>query len=264
MYQSGFVLLSPSCIFDVRGHRIRFEDCSLRYLTEKEFSVLCFLVSREGETQKKDDIIDAVWGEGYEGDASHASLSNQIKQLKAIDDSLKNSIHNVHGVGYLFERKNAAVLKKLLADRTATLAERVRAFGVEVDDDIAEQLDLYEKKISFLFEKIKDVHDYNLPENVRVHFQMELDEAINDHTILKARIFRNWRDIQYKFSSEHCSKARRSPRKNRRNFFLNNRKSGLPKLLAPALTLSETALSICRKEFFPDEDDCTKETLSKS
>lgn len=72
-------------------------------MTRKEFAVLRYLASREGEVVTRDDLLNEVWG--YESYPSSRTVDNHVAGLRAKlerDASQPEHIKTVHGVGYKF------------------------------------------------------------------------------------------------------------------------------------------------------------------
>jgi DNA-binding response OmpR family regulator len=72
-------------------------------LTLKEVQLMQFLMAHEGEALDRGDILEAVWGQKYEGttrtlDQHVANLRRKIEE----DPSAPRHILTVHGLGYRF------------------------------------------------------------------------------------------------------------------------------------------------------------------
>lgn len=72
-------------------------------LTAKEFNILNTLISRPGQVFTRDQLLDAVWGQGSESYAHTVSTHiNRLRgKLESINDDIK-FIHTLWGVGYKF------------------------------------------------------------------------------------------------------------------------------------------------------------------
>jgi DNA-binding response OmpR family regulator len=72
-------------------------------LTNKEFSLLHLLLSREGEVLSRSLIASQIWQMNFDSDTNVVDVA--IRRLRAkVDDpySLK-LIHTVRGIGYMLE-----------------------------------------------------------------------------------------------------------------------------------------------------------------
>lgn len=75
-------------------------------MTRKEFSLLRYLASREGEVVTRDELLNEVWG--YENYPSTRTVDNHVAGLRAkIERDPAQPVHlrTVHGVGYKFVTK---------------------------------------------------------------------------------------------------------------------------------------------------------------
>jgi DNA-binding response OmpR family regulator len=75
-------------------------------MTRKEFGVLRYLASREGEVVTRDELLNEVWG--YENYPTTRTVDNHIASLRAKierDPALPEHLRTVHGVGYKFVTK---------------------------------------------------------------------------------------------------------------------------------------------------------------
>jgi two-component system OmpR family response regulator len=85
---------------DVLAHRVSFGDCAVR-LTGFELGLLCYLATRVGEVVTRNEILDAVWGQGV--DRQTNAVERHIASLRA---KLRGGLHHpslietVHGTGY--------------------------------------------------------------------------------------------------------------------------------------------------------------------
>src|SRR5262245_1334877 len=68
----------------------------------KTFAVLCYLVERAQQLVTKDELLDALWGDVYVGEAVLKTHLKEIRQ--ALGDSVKTPrfIQTVHRRGYRF------------------------------------------------------------------------------------------------------------------------------------------------------------------
>jgi len=76
------------------GHEVKLEP--------KAFDVLAYLVERRGAVVRKEELLDAIWGDRF---VSESALTTRIKSVRqAVDDdgSRQAIIRTVHGKGYEF------------------------------------------------------------------------------------------------------------------------------------------------------------------
>lgn len=85
-------------------------DCSARKLykrdeyiitTPKEFEVLCYMMKNQNVTLKREQILDAVWGQDYDG--TYRTVDTIIKQIRIKLGDCQKYIKSIYGVGYIFE-----------------------------------------------------------------------------------------------------------------------------------------------------------------
>jgi DNA-binding response OmpR family regulator len=72
-------------------------------MTRKEFAILRYLASREGEVVTRDELLNEVWG--YEAYPASRTVDNHVAGLRAKlerDASQPEHIKTVYGVGYKF------------------------------------------------------------------------------------------------------------------------------------------------------------------
>ncbi|OPG16024.1 response regulator transcription factor [Ferroacidibacillus organovorans] len=90
---------SQGGVVAVKGERVPF--------TQREFAILMFLVSHQGQVLSREQIYDTVWGMEAQGDA--ATVTEHIKKIRAklaVFDTERSYISTVWGVGYKWEREN--------------------------------------------------------------------------------------------------------------------------------------------------------------
>ena len=82
-------------VFKIRDELIPF--------TPKEVEILHYLASHPGQVFNREQIIAAIWGESYTGDAR--TVDTHIKRIrqKVNVDGARWNIQTVYGVGYKFE-----------------------------------------------------------------------------------------------------------------------------------------------------------------
>ena len=93
-------LVLGDLFIDFAGHRVSRsgEDVSL---TATEFKLLGTLARNAGRVLMQDELLRAIWGAGYEGDA--ALLRTTVRRLRRkLRDEQERYIRNVRAVGYTF------------------------------------------------------------------------------------------------------------------------------------------------------------------
>jgi len=92
-------------IMDLKKHSLLVDGQEI-YLVGKEFELLWYLASNEGQVFTKEQIYDAIWGEEEFGEISTVTV--HIRKIRAKiekDGSNPNLIKTIWGVGYKFEHK---------------------------------------------------------------------------------------------------------------------------------------------------------------
>jgi len=71
--------------------------------TPKEVEILYLLASHPGQVFEREQILESVWGNEYNGD--YRTVDTHIKRIrqKVADDNAPWSIQTIYGVGYKFE-----------------------------------------------------------------------------------------------------------------------------------------------------------------
>ncbi|MBT5576093.1 MAG: winged helix-turn-helix transcriptional regulator [Microbacteriaceae bacterium] len=90
-------------VIDISRRRVVIDD-EQAALTYKEFSLLQFLVLREGQTVNRDVIIDAVWSDGDEDVPVARTIDVHIRRLRSKLGRYEDIVRTVRGVGYRFDR----------------------------------------------------------------------------------------------------------------------------------------------------------------
>ncbi len=92
----GELVLVP----DGRRAYLKGEQMSL---TPREYEVLEFLIRNRGKIQRREMLLEALWGFDYMGDTR--TVDTIIKQLRKKLGDYGQWIKSVYGVGYLFEEE---------------------------------------------------------------------------------------------------------------------------------------------------------------
>ena len=86
--------------FNLASRTVSVGDHSPR-LTLKEYELFLFLARNQGRVYKRDQLLDRVWGNDYEG--SDRTVDTHIKTLRLKLKSYGHLIETVWGLGYKFE-----------------------------------------------------------------------------------------------------------------------------------------------------------------
>lgn len=82
---------------DVQRHRVLVEDEEIP-LTALEFKLLLDLASRRGRVQRRDDLLERVWG--YSPGIETRTVDTHVKRLREKLGAARDYIETVRGVGY--------------------------------------------------------------------------------------------------------------------------------------------------------------------
>jgi DNA-binding response OmpR family regulator len=84
---------------DFGAMRVRFRGVPVD-LTYKEFELLRYFVQNPGAALRREQILEAVWGDDYFG--GDRTVDIHVRRLRAKIPPLSEHIETVHGVGYRF------------------------------------------------------------------------------------------------------------------------------------------------------------------
>ena len=84
--------------------RKAYIDGKLMPTTPKEFDILVYLAENESVALKREQILDAVWGQDYDG--TFRTVDTVIKQIRNKMGKKCPYIRSIYGVGYIFEVNN--------------------------------------------------------------------------------------------------------------------------------------------------------------
>ena len=93
---AGGIVLEPES-------RKAFCDGQEILLTPKEYEVLEYLICNQRLIQKRETILETLWGYHYVGDTR--TVDTIIKQLRKKLGNYGSCIKSVYGIGYLFEEQ---------------------------------------------------------------------------------------------------------------------------------------------------------------
>lgn len=90
-------------VIDISRKRVVI-DGDAAPLTFKEFQLLQFLVLREGQTVKREAIIDALWSVDDEDVPNSRTIDVHIRRLRSKLSRYEDIVRTVRGAGYRFDR----------------------------------------------------------------------------------------------------------------------------------------------------------------
>jgi DNA-binding response OmpR family regulator len=89
---------------DLSAMRVRFKGVPVD-LTYKEFELLRYFIQNPSTALRRDQILQAVWGDDYFG--GDRTVDIHVRRLRAKIPPLSEAIETVHGVGYRFTPRPA-------------------------------------------------------------------------------------------------------------------------------------------------------------
>lgn len=92
-----------SVVIDISRKRVVI-DGNLAPLTFKEFGLLQFLVLREGQTVRRDVIIESLWSADEEDAPNSRTIDVHIRRLRSKLGRYEDIVRTVRGAGYRFDR----------------------------------------------------------------------------------------------------------------------------------------------------------------
>ena len=91
---------------DVVSHRVTVDDHEVT-LTEKEFGILAHLARHAGRVVTHQQLLDAVWGPGYDGEVHYLRVYLNRLRGKLVSPPASPSITTLPRVGYRLELPEA-------------------------------------------------------------------------------------------------------------------------------------------------------------
>jgi DNA-binding response OmpR family regulator len=85
---------------DCAARKVFLED-EFIVTTPKEFDVLCYMIKNQNVTLNREQILNAVWGQDYDG--TYRTVDTIIKQIRIKLGDCQTYIKSIYGVGYIFE-----------------------------------------------------------------------------------------------------------------------------------------------------------------
>lgn len=92
-----------SVVIDISRKRVILDGDSAS-LTFKEFGLLQFLVLREGQTVRREAIIEALWSADDDDAPNSRTIDVHIRRLRSKLGRYEDIVRTVRGAGYRFDR----------------------------------------------------------------------------------------------------------------------------------------------------------------
>ena len=74
-------------------------------MTSKEFDMLLLLVTNPGKVYSRDELLRAIWGEDYSGDARTVDVHiRRLREKIEPNASEPKYVHTKWGVGYYYQQ----------------------------------------------------------------------------------------------------------------------------------------------------------------
>ena len=95
---------SGDLMLDIEGRRLQIKGNEIN-LTSKEFDMLLLLVQNEGKVYSRDNLLHAIWGEDYPGDARTVDVHiRRLREKIEPNPSEPRYVHTKWGVGYYYQK----------------------------------------------------------------------------------------------------------------------------------------------------------------
>ncbi len=90
-------------ILDTLRQRVYVDGTNAEF-TSKEFELLNYLVSNQGETITRRELIDAVWSDDADNAPNDRTIDVHVRRLRAKIVGYEDIIRTVRGAGYRFDK----------------------------------------------------------------------------------------------------------------------------------------------------------------
>jgi DNA-binding response OmpR family regulator len=90
-------------VVDTHRHKV-FTDGRNAELTYKEFELLNYLISNEGETISRRELVDAVWADDTDEAPNERTVDVHVRRLRAKIAGYEDIIRTIRGGGYRFDK----------------------------------------------------------------------------------------------------------------------------------------------------------------
>ena len=89
---------------DTESRRLQIKGVEIN-LTSKEFDMLLLLVNNEGKVYSRDNLLHAIWGTDYPGDARTVDVHiRRLREKIEPNPSEPRYVHTKWGVGYYYQK----------------------------------------------------------------------------------------------------------------------------------------------------------------
>ena len=95
------ILRFAGCELDLARVVLRRDGEEVK-LEPKAFDLLAYLVERRGAVVRKEELLDAVWGDRFVSESALTSRIKAVRQAVNDDGARQAIIRTVHGKGYEF------------------------------------------------------------------------------------------------------------------------------------------------------------------
>jgi DNA-binding response OmpR family regulator len=86
-------------VLDTKSRQANADGVSVQ-LTQREAALLAVLMRKVGETMTRDELLDAVWGDSFEGQVNIVDVYIRYLRTKMKDFADVPRIQTIRGVGY--------------------------------------------------------------------------------------------------------------------------------------------------------------------
>jgi two-component system, OmpR family, response regulator NblR len=93
-------LLFGDLVLDLASRRLSYKNKNIE-LTMKEFELLRYLMIHPKEVLSREQILENVWGDDFQGESNVIEVYIRYLRLKMEAGGQKRLIHTVRGVGYV-------------------------------------------------------------------------------------------------------------------------------------------------------------------
>jgi DNA-binding response OmpR family regulator len=93
-------LLFGDLVLDLASRRLSYKNKNIE-LTMKEFELLRYLMIHPKEVVSREQILENVWGDDFQGESNVIEVYIRYLRLKMEAGGQKRLIHTVRGVGYV-------------------------------------------------------------------------------------------------------------------------------------------------------------------
>ncbi|SEI56559.1 DNA-binding response regulator, OmpR family, contains REC and winged-helix (wHTH) domain [Lachnospiraceae bacterium A10] len=95
---------SGDLALDTESRRLQIKGVEIN-LTSKEFDMLLLLVNNEGKVYSRDNLLHAIWGTDYPGDARTVDVHiRRLREKIEPNPSEPRYVHTKWGVGYYYQK----------------------------------------------------------------------------------------------------------------------------------------------------------------